>query len=240
MEKSVKVQILVSRTQEKLPNQLWFENLGAFLDTNPNDNEFRGNLSKDNPNSLWNNRPKKLKVLDDIFQHLPHTESVGDHSYHVAMNLNTEKSYNHINYLYNNPELKKIIRTVAILHDVGKRRNTGDKKHPYNSAQEVEQYLKWMNFNDKEIKLCLHLIAHHDFLGKASNPRAKETIDDLIKICPKPAILQCLWAITIADVSSIKGLMKIPNILENITKMALAADYKLQKNEEKRAYSFPR
>jgi hypothetical protein len=219
--------------KEKSPDQLWFKELGSFLKKNPNDNEFRGKLSKDNPHGLWNTRPKALTELDNIFQELPHTENVGDHSYHVSMNLNTEESFNGENYLANKPDMLKVVRSVAILHDNGKRKNPHNPKHPYESAQEVEKYLKWMDFNSKEIELCLRLINHHDILGMVI--RGHKNISDVIKICHgSPAILQCLWAFTIADVSSIKGLMQdFPNVIKNITEVAKSADHEIRRKSGK-------
>lgn len=237
------IKILIPGKREKLPDQLWFENLGTFLKTNPNDNEFRGKLSIDNPEGLWKFRPKKLKALDYIMQDFPHTESVGDHTYHVVMNLQTSfkenELYSDVNYLIKKPDMVRVIRVAALFHDNGKRYGAGKDGHAYDSAQEVEHYLKWMDFNDKEIKLCLHLIAHHDILGKAANPHAKETVEDIIKICPTPSILQCLWILTMADIRSIEGLMKIPNILKNITEITRAADDRLEKIKERRLFSLP-
>ena len=199
--------------------QSWFQNLGIFLNTHPSDNEFRGKISKDSPDSLWNARPLILKKLDYVPQFWLHTENVGLHIYHVAMNLDTEKTYNDVDYL--------------------KKRHPANYNHPYDSAQEVEQYLRWMDFNDKEVQLCLHLIANHDILGKSVDPHTKKTVEDIIKICQTPAILQCLWVLTIADVRSIEGLIKIPNILENITEVVQIAYHRFKKMEEKKLYSLP-
>src|SRR3989338_3422970 len=93
--------------------QSWFQNLGIFLNTHPSDNEFRGKLSEDNPDSLWNARPLILKRVD---------------------------------YLKKRPNMVKVIRAAALFHDNGKRNDPANYNHPYDSAQEVEQYLKWMDF----------------------------------------------------------------------------------------------
>lgn len=217
----------------------WFQNLGIFLNTHPSDNEFRGKLSKDNPDSLWNARPLILKKLDYVPQFWFHTENVGFHTYHVAMNLDTEKTYNGVDYLKKRPNMIKVIRAAALFHDNGKRNDPANHNHPYDSAQEVEQYLKWMDFNDKEVQLCLHLIANHDILGKSVNPHTKKTVEDITKICQTPAILQCFWILTIADIKSIEGLIKIPNILENITEVVQIAYHRFKKMEEKKLYSLP-
>lgn len=233
----VSTSILIPGKQEKLPTQLWFENFGTFLKSHPDDKKFCERLTDE----FWKTRPKKLKELDNIFQEFPHTENVGDHSYHVATNLDTAVSYNGENYLKDKPDIIKVVRTAAILHDIGKRRSLSER-HTYESAQEVEQYLKWMDFSDREINLCLHLIAHHDIIGKVANPKAKETIDDIIKIClESPIVLQCLWTFTMADIGSIKGIMEsTPNILNIITKITRAADYQLKKRKERKLLSLPK
>ena len=192
--------------------QQWFKNLGNFLKIHPSDDEFRKELDIDDSNSMWNTRPLFLKKLDLVPQYWFHTETVGLHTNHVARNLNTTK-------VINKPDVDrvKVIRAAALLHDNGKRNDPANHNHPLDSAQEVEQYLIWMDFNKKETELCLHLISNHDFLGKIINPQAKETIDDVIRICPTLEILECLYAFSIADIGSIEGLLKIwPTILNDI------------------------
>jgi len=197
--------------------QQWFKNLGNLLKTHPSDDEFKRELNIDDPKSMWNTRPLFLKKLDLVPQFWLHTENVGLHIYHVAMNLNTEKIIN-----------KSVVRAATLLHDNGKRNDPTNHNHPLDSAQEAEKYLKWMDFNKKEIELCLHLIANHDFLGKIVNLQAKETIDDVIKICPTLEILNCLLVFTIADIGSIEGLIKIrPNILNDIISVYVKAKSKL-------------
>ena len=239
-EKAILIPRQDSLVSEDRKLRSWFQDLGIFLNTYPSDNKFRGKLGKDNTDSLWNARPLILKKLDYVTQFWFHTENVGLHTYHVAMNLDTEKTYNGVDYLKKRPDMVKVIRAAALFHDNGKRNDPANTDHPYDSAQEVEQYLKWMNFNDKEIRLCLHLIANHDVLGKVANPHAKKTIDDIIKICQTPAILQCLWVFTIADVRSIEGLMRMPNILKKITEIVRDVYPHLKKEVEKKVYSLPK
>lgn len=168
-------------------------------------------MSSEGPDSIWNTRPLILKKLDAIPQLWPHTQTVGLHTYNVCMKLDTTGIKND-----DDIDRIKVVRAASLFHDNGKKNDPTNDRHPLDSAQEVDHYLKLMDFNVKEIKLCLHLIAHHDVLGKTVNPQAKETVDDIVKICQTPEVIDCLLALTVADIKSIKGLIEIPHIIENI------------------------
>lgn len=211
----------------------WFNNLGNLLKAHPSDDEFRRELDINDPKSMWSNRPSILQKLDLVPQFWFHHESVGLHTNHVARNLNTAN-------VINKPDVDrvKVIRAATLFHDNGKRNDPTNHNHPLDSAQEVEQYLKWMDFNKKEIELCLHLIAYHDFLGKILNLHAKETIDDVTKICPTPEILDCLFILTKADIGSIEALIKIrPTILNDIDNVYVKAKNKLLREKGEKLLS---
>lgn len=200
----------------------WFMSFGELLRINPTDEEFRKALNKDSPNSLWNKRPPELLLLDYVPQVWPHYETVGSHNYSVLMALNTDRPLlNETSYIKDRPDMIKVIRAAALLHDVGKLKDPANHKHPYESAQAVDDFLDYMKFNGREKKLCLFLIAHHDILGKAANPKDTTEIGTVRKICKTRAILQCLWILTVADVSTIKGIMdNDQHVLERIDKIA--------------------
>lgn len=219
--------------ENKLHN--WFRVLGSILNSNMSDARFRGTLSSEGPDSIWNTRPLILKKLDAIPQLWPHTQTVGLHTYNVCMKLNTTGIKNTTDI-----DRVKVVRAAALFHDNGKKNDPTNDRHPFDSAQEVDHYLKWMDFNEKEIKLCLHLIAHHDVLGKTVNPQAKETVDDVVKICQTPEVIDCLLALTVADIKSIEGLIEIPHIIENINIISNIAKTKAQKRNQGRSYFLPK
>ena len=101
----------------------------------------------------------------------------------------------------------KIAELAAIFHDVAKGQDIGDRKHPQHSADMVESFLKIMEFTPAETWLCHFLIRFHDAIGKAVNRNEKEEVNFIADICHGYlTILQCLGAITIADISSIPGI----------------------------------
>ncbi|MEK7597305.1 MAG: hypothetical protein AAB441_01525 [Patescibacteria group bacterium] len=214
----------------------WFKNLGNLLKIHPSDDEFRRELDIGNPKSMWSTRPLILQKLDFVPQFWFHNETVGQHINHVARNLDTTG-------VINKPDVDrvKVIRAATLFHDNGKRNDPTNPKHSLDSAQEVEHYLKWMDFNKKEIELCLHLIANHDFLGKIVNSQTKETIDDVLKICPTLEILNCLFILTKADIGSIENLIKIsPNILNDIDSVYVKAKKKLLREKGEKLLLLPR
>ena len=219
-----------SLSSEDFKLKMWFSRFGNFLKKHPNDNEFRGKMSDDSPDSFWNSRPLLLKRLDFIPQFWFHDEEVGKHIYHVVMNLGTSS-------IVDEPKSEidrvKVIRATALLHDNGKRNDPSNPYHPIDSAQEVEQYLEWMGFNNKEKELCLRLIAYHDFLGKVANPHTKETVDDLIKYFPTLAELECLYFFTFADIFSIKKMrLNMPNIFDNLTEVYKKARERIMREKK--------
>lgn len=186
----------------------WLFRLGNYLSTNPTDEEFREMMNRKNPNGLWTNRPEELSILDLVNQVWPHHESVGFHTYSVVQKLDTRAPLNGINYFNSSRTgMIKALRAAAIFHDIAKGKDIGDHKHPQHSADMVESYLKIMKFTPAETWLCHFLIRFHDIIGKTVNRNEKEEVGFIADICHGyPAILQCLKAITIADVSSIPGI----------------------------------
>ena len=207
-----KPKILISgiHDRENLPIPQWLSIFGTFLSSNPTDATFRIIMNKDNPAGLWINRPKELTQLDGIMQEWPHRETVGNHIHTVVQNLDTESSINGFNYLAlpKRSGMKKALRAAAFFHDIGKIKDITDPKHPQHSADMAESYFKIMNFTPEEVWLCHFLIRHHDLIGKIVNRNDPMEVNRLIDICHGfPTILQCLHAITIADISSIPELL---------------------------------
>jgi len=199
----------------------WLTIFGKFLSSDPDDNTFRIMMSKENPTGLWINRPYELARLDSVVQEWPHRETVGNHIYSVVQKLNTEIPLNGVNYLAHPKRkgIKKALRAAAFFHDFAKVNDVGDIKHPFRSADMVESYLKIMNFTPEETWLCHFLIKHHDLIGKTINRNDPTEVNKLVDICHGfPTILQCLNALTIADISSIPDLQKmVPyNIVDDI------------------------
>ncbi len=226
--------------QEYSPLRTWFMAFSDILNQRSDDSTFRLIMRKDNPYGLWTQRPPELTVLDHVRQEWPHKETVGNHIHTVLQNLRTEFPLNGINYLSTRPAMIKVVRAAALLHDVAKKSGPYNHNHPFESAQESERYLEWMGFDTRQIRLCLHLIAHHDMIGRAVNRSAKESVSDIVRLCETPAVLQCLYALTIADISSIEGLMKIPHILEDSrTLTMLAYPQIVSKRNGSVHYSFP-
>lgn len=220
--------------------EVWCRDFSDILGRNLADEEFRGIIVKDNPDGLWRRRPPELRALDCIDQSWPHTQTVGEHTYNVLQSLRTEITLNGINYLSARPAMVAVLRAATLFHDIGKRTGPDNFNHPFDSAQQAESYLRMMGFNDNQRRLCLHLIGNHDVLGKVSNPKARETIEDIVKLCQTPAILQCLLALTIADISNIKGLMQNPRILNDVLAAANLAYAKIAflNRREQIFYSF--
>lgn len=206
--KKIPRQILhIESSKELLTITEWLTKLGDYLSTNPSDEEFKEMMSKKNENGLWTHRPEELTKLDLVLQEWPHHESVGSHTYSVIQKLDTKTPLNGINYLNSSRTgMIKALRAAAIFHDIGKGKNI-DNKHPKHSADMVESYLEIMKFTPAETWLCHFLIRFHDIIGKTVNRNEKEEVDFVADICHGyPSILQCLKAITIADVSSIPGI----------------------------------
>lgn len=231
--------------KEILPLNEWLWTFSKFLDSNPDDDTFRNMMKKDNSAGLWERRPNELARLDVVVQEWPHNETVGNHIYSVVQNLDTESPLNGINYLASSKRIgmKKALRAATFFHDIAKVNDVADIQHPQHSADMVESYLRTMNFTPQETWLCYFLIKNHDLIGKTVNPKDTTEVSKLADICHGfPSILQCLSALTIADISSINGLKIInPNVISDV-KLAVKLAYKeiLDKNakKERPAYNF--
>lgn len=214
---------------EPYPRAQWHRELGIFLNTNPTDAQFRLAMNKKNSAGFWVKRPLDFASIDQVDQVYPHLKSVGNHIYDVVQNLNTEISINGINYLLQPKRagIKKALRFAALYHDYAKKDDVYDIKHPEHSAFMAESFLREMEFTPEEVWMCHFLIKHHDLIGKTINRTDPTEVNHLVKICHGyPAILQSLWALTIADISSIPELQKLVsyNLINDINlaaKMAL-------------------
>jgi UTP:GlnB (protein PII) uridylyltransferase len=233
--------------RENFTMNTWLKALGNFLASNPDDNTFRMMMNRDNELGLWANRPYELARLDLIQQVWPHLETLGNHTHSVIQNLNTEVPIGGKNYLAD-PKRKgmiKALRAAAIFHDIAKMHDVGDQKHPLHSAQMVESFFKAMNFTEYEAWLCQLLIKNHDLIGKAVNRNDPTEVDLIVRKChDSPAILQCLRAITIADISSITELQKTVNYnilsdVEMAVKLALAEIERRKNGKVKKTIILP-
>jgi hypothetical protein len=210
------------RVVEPLPTQRWCQELGLYLRTDPPDAEFRYMMSKWNQDGFWNQRPSELKKLDHVYQIWPHYETVGNHIHSVIQNLNTSLPINGVDYLHQTDRdrngMIRALRAATLLHDVSKT-DPFNANHPYDSAEiSYREYLRWMGLSKEEKELAVLLIRHHDTIGMAINRNeASTTIDHIVSLFTTPAILQCAYALTVADISSIKGLRENnPAILEEV------------------------
>ncbi|PIU37434.1 hypothetical protein COT02_00885 [Candidatus Roizmanbacteria bacterium CG07_land_8_20_14_0_80_34_15] len=233
--------------KETLPINEWLRAFSKFLDSNPDDDTFRSMMKKNNSAGLWKKRPDELARLDVVVQEWPHRETVGNDIYSVIQNLSTEAHLlNGVNYLSSSKRIgiKKALRTAAFFHDIAKVNDVADIRHPQHSADMVESYFRTMNFTAQEIWLCYFLIKNHDLIGKTVNPKDTTEVSKLVDICHGfPSILQCLGALTIADISSIPGLKRInPNIISDVNQAIKLAYKEISNRNAKRgnpSYNLP-
>ena len=157
-------------------------------------------------------KANKLQILIPAFEKVLylaqfdgyHQYPVDIHSIKTLYNLENIR-FKNIEAVYKNLTLKErqILKIVALFHDLGKGRK---EDHHLVGEKIVAEFMKFLNFNEKEIGVAKLLVRYHTTM---SNIAQREDIDNdktLLKfanIVQNKTILDMLYLLTYADMDAV-------------------------------------
>jgi len=104
---------------------------------------------------------------------------------------------------------RELIRCATVFHDLGKKVNPFDDRHPILSAYMVPFHLETMDYSESEIAIITKLVATHDILGRIKQWEIKPEqgyrmlVSGITDLLPPWLIVMMHYEIAKADIASI-------------------------------------
>jgi len=150
--------------------------------------------------------PELEEIVDLETANPIHWQSVGEHSKRVAKKITQQTEYNSL------PKyLKKILKLVAYLHDIGKGVSQKDSKgkqkvdndHPAGAMPMLERILseEFQQLSEEKIRQIVMLVCYHDLIGDICGKDRDR--DQIIDVIDDITDFDMLSVISKADVASL-------------------------------------
>lgn len=180
----------------------------SWDNVNFDDSYFKYSTNIDHSDMLETQKKLVSLILENIpeWERLINCKQHPTHDYDLGIHtlLVIKKIQNDPEYLLLSQYEKMILLYTALLHDIEKVEKQVDPEHPAKGAQTASSILYRLGFEEDFINDVFVLIKNHQLLGLIASNRIKFEICDLVKIFNKPALINLLAILAVADIKSVK------------------------------------
>lgn len=161
-----------------------------------------------------------------------HKESVDTHSIDTLKFLNIEED-SFLNEIFNSlkNEEKKLLRIIALLHDIGKGRK---KDHSELGSKILKVYGKSLGVKEEDLEIASTVVRYHTLISYMANKEdiySEKTLLLFLSKIKTELNLKLLYLLTIADVKAVGGVFT--EFSGNIIKTVYRNSLPLFNNEER-------